>query len=280
MTSIVFQMPSKNPSAALRAPAAGRSASLRLPARDEPPPVDDHVVRPLTREEMVRGQRVYAAPALEPHGDAHGELGFAVRGLVRPSYIVSTDLLTRVSRGSDFATDTSVRKAGIDPASGHRHLEELSFEIVSTQTEKDITTRAEDLSARGVRRVFAVFVKRGAVAEWSPAQGKWQDLPQDTAIEDPCFVQPLPVRALLSAAENEEAVARALLAKKAPALEQAQQAARQEGVLEGLRRAIEGLCSVLGVELTGGQQADLAQRDAPGLEALLAALARDRRWPA
>ena len=72
----------------------------------------------------------------------------------------STDLLTRLSEGSHFATDTCVRRAGIDPRTGVRHLEELAFEVVHEQSTKDITERAEELSARGVRRVVAIFVKK------------------------------------------------------------------------------------------------------------------------
>src|SRR5690348_16136302 len=45
----------------LMAPSASYgSAALKLPGPASYPPVDEHVVRPETREEMVRGERVFA----------------------------------------------------------------------------------------------------------------------------------------------------------------------------------------------------------------------------
>jgi hypothetical protein len=38
---------------------------------------------------------------------------------------------------------------------GRRYLEEVTFEIINEQSMKDIRDKAEDLTARGVRRVFA-----------------------------------------------------------------------------------------------------------------------------
>jgi hypothetical protein len=272
-------MPPKNPPIPTHAPPAIAPANLRVPAAGRPPDVDVHVVRPGTRDEMIRGRLVYALPALEPHGDAHGELGFAVRGFVRPGYIVSTDLLTRLSRGSDFATDTCIRKAGIDPTTNHRYLEELAFEIVFTQKPREIAERAEDLSARGVRRVFAIFVKKRKIAEWSPAHNGWRPLPPDGSIEDTCLVAPLPVRALLEAAENENAVARALLVKKNPTLERARQDAWRGGQREGRIEGIVMLCQALGIALTAEGRAMLDRMDGAELKELMEAMARRRSWP-
>jgi hypothetical protein len=36
-----------------------------------------------------------------------------------------------------------------------------------------VTAKARRLIHRGVRRVFAVFLKRGRVAEWSPVRNDW-----------------------------------------------------------------------------------------------------------
>jgi hypothetical protein len=36
--------------------------------------MDDHLVEPVTREEMLRGQRIYAAPARPPHAERHCDL--------------------------------------------------------------------------------------------------------------------------------------------------------------------------------------------------------------
>ena len=56
------------------------------------------------------------------------------------------------------------------------HLEEVSFEVVHEQSTKDVTERAEDLTARGVRRIFAIFVKKREVREWSRSEGAWKTL--------------------------------------------------------------------------------------------------------
>jgi len=263
-----LQMPSKNPPIIADAPA--RRGALRMPGAGDPLPVDEHVVKPETREELVRGRRVVAAPALEPHGDAHCGLDYAIRGHARRGYIASSDLLTRVAVGSDFATDTSVRKEGIDPATGVRYLEELAFEVVNEQSERDMIERAEDLSARGVRRVFAIFVKRDEVAEWSALEAAFRPLGRDDSLEDPCLVRPLPVRALLDATASDDAVARALLAKANPILEKARQEVRREGV--------ERLCRALDIELTEARAAALARMDAAGLDALADDIAARRRW--
>ena len=44
---------------------------------------------------------------------------------------------------------------------------------------RDITDKAEDLAHRGVRRVFAIFVKTGHVSEWSKDDGKFVSLDHD-----------------------------------------------------------------------------------------------------
>jgi hypothetical protein len=203
----------------LLAPSAAGGAALKLPGRSSFPRVDDHLVQPeTTREEIVRGERMIAQPALEPHGDAHCGLDYVLRGHVSKGFIASTDLITRVSHESDFATDTCIRKAGEDPETGSRHLEQLAFEVVNEQPLKKITARAEDLSRRGVRRIFAIFVKTGAVKEWAREQGTWRALDPAGTIIDPCLNRPLVVKALLDGAAADDEVARALEAKGNPAI--------------------------------------------------------------
>lgn len=213
-------MDPKPRSGLLLAPAASSGAvAFRMPSSRSYPPLDEHLVTPeTTRDEIVRGRRVIAQPALPPHGDRHCELDYVVRAHVRPGYISSSDLLTRTSAESDFATDTCVRRDGTDRETGQRWLEELAFEVVYTQSLRDITERAEDLSERGVRRLFAIFVKGGVVKEWLPGARIFQALAPGSTIEDPCLSRPIPVEALLSAAEADNAVARALLDKKNPVL--------------------------------------------------------------
>jgi len=201
--------------------------------RSEPPSLDERLVRPETREEQVRGRAVIAMPALAPHGDRHFKLDYVVGAYVKPGYVGSTDLLTRSAEASDFATDTCIRKEGTDPRTGTRYLEELAFEVVHEQSLKDITARAEDLTQRGVRRLFAIFVKKGEVHEW--AGKEWRPLPPDGAITDPTLSLPIGVAALLDAAEADDAVARALVEKNNPVIAEVRAGGQREGLREGLR---------------------------------------------
>src|SRR5689334_17918445 len=113
----------------LCAPAAGGAAALRFPSREAAPRVDEHLVQPETREEMVRGRRLVAMPAKPPHADRHFGLDYVLGGHVKPGWVGSTDLLTRTAKASDFASDTCIRKAGQDEVTGARHLEEVAFEV-------------------------------------------------------------------------------------------------------------------------------------------------------
>jgi hypothetical protein len=129
------------------------------------------------------------------------------------------DLLTRQGEDWDFATDACVRKEGTDPKTGERHLEEVAFEVVSEQNERDVTDKAFQMHRRGVRRIFALFVKGPRrVCEWIPGSRSWHQLEPASQIEDPCLVKPLEVVALLDAAAADKAVIEALAAKGNPEL--------------------------------------------------------------
>jgi hypothetical protein len=235
------------------------------------PPVDEHIVTPeTTRMEIVRGRRVIALPAHEPHGDRHCELDFVVRAHVRPGYVSSTDLLTRFSAESNFATDTCVRRAGINVETGHRWLEEIAFEIAHTQSKADLIERAEDVTRRGVRRLFAIFVKENAVKEWSADARAFRTLDPDGVIEDPSLARPIPVRALLSAAEADDAVARAILAKGTPAVQEAAAAWKAKGEAAGKADAVLTVLAARGVRVSDDIRGRiLACSDAAELDALL-----------
>src|ERR1043165_1213996 len=78
------------------APAgSGGPSSVRLPDAPAFPRVDDHLVRPETREELVRGRAVLAMPAKAPHADRHHAIDFLTGGCIAPGYVGSSDLLTR-----------------------------------------------------------------------------------------------------------------------------------------------------------------------------------------
>jgi hypothetical protein len=234
--------PKRDGAPALLALAARGGAAMRCPPADPPgpafPPIDEHIVKPeVTRDEVLRGRKLIAQPALHPHADRHADLDFVIRSHVRTDYVTAIDLLTRVASGSDFATDLSIRRAGIDRATDQRYLEEISFEIVNEQSVRDARDKAEDLCARGVRRVIVIFVKKGEVAEWSRERGDFEAFDSNGALEDPCLVKPIPVRALLDAIEAENEAARGLRAKGNPVLRAIEDESRREGRDEG-RRAI------------------------------------------
>jgi hypothetical protein len=205
-----------------------------LPGRDSFPPVDEHLVEAeVTRDEIIGGRRIVAMPAKEPHADQHGELHYLLRAHVAPGYLASIDLLTRFDVKSDFASDVCVRKAGTDPQTGTRYLEELVFEVISEQNEQVVKEKAPRMRRRGVRRVFAIFVKTRQVSEWSPEHRIWQPLDPASRIEDSCLAKPLVVATLLDAAMADDAVVEALAAKGNPAIRKREAAARSEGEAEG-----------------------------------------------
>jgi hypothetical protein len=74
-------------------------------------------------------------------------------------------MLTRTSRIVDIAPDASVFTR--DPVTGRRRLEEIAFEVLSTQSIEDAGRKAAKLSRRGVRRVFGIDLARERLLEWS-----------------------------------------------------------------------------------------------------------------
>ena len=219
----------------LKAPGhAGAVPSLRLPGRGPFPRVDEHLVEAeVTRDEIIGGRRVVAMPALPPHADRQSIIDRVVGSCVASGYTTAAELLTRVDEESDFGIDVCVRKDGDDPATGARYLEELAFEVVSEQDLGDVTEKAERMHRRGVRRIFAIFLKRPRVCEWSAESGGWRTLDRDSQLEDPCLVTSLPVAALLDAAAAAVAVVKGLAAQGNPEIQRREDAARAEGEFRG-----------------------------------------------
>src|SRR5947199_1710267 len=214
---------------------SGASPALRLPGRAPFPPLDEHLVEPeVTRDEIIGGRRVVAMPALEPHAGQQTDLDYVLRAHVAPGYKTASDLLTRHAVDADFASDACIYGQGVDPETGGRCLEEVAFEIVSEQRERNATEKAVYMHRRGVRRIFTILVKgERRVCEWSPEGQSWRPLAADAQIEDPCLVKPLAVAALLDAAVADNAVIEALAAKGNPALRRREDRARYEGEVRG-----------------------------------------------
>jgi hypothetical protein len=238
-------------------------AASTIPAH---PRVDDHLVRPETREELVRGRLMHQPFATEPHATRHSMINAVTRSAISPEHRGAAGLLTRFGPDSDFGTDVCIRREGIDPATGTRYLEELVLEIVHEEPLEELTERAEVLTARGVRRVLAIFVGPGEVREWK--DGQWVLLD--------------PVRALLDRTAANRAVVQGLKAKRDPAILEIEDEGRKEGHQEGraqmARTAIEGLCEILEIPFGPERQALLQTLDAATLEALYAQIRTQRRW--
>jgi Putative restriction endonuclease len=226
-------MDERRPPYSLKAPGAP-GGSLRLPGRGPFPRLDDHLVEPeVTRNEIIGGVRTVAMPAEPPHATQQSELDYLLRAHAAPGYRVAVELLTRHDQDSDFATDVCVFKDGLDPATGHRYLEEIAFEVVSEQSERLVKEKAVRMHRRGVRRIFTILVKGHRVCEWSPESQTWQPLEPAGHIADPCLVAPLAVRALLDAAAGDNAVVEALAAKGNPALRRREAEAEAKGEARG-----------------------------------------------
>ena len=206
---------------------------------EELPPIDERLALPGAGYEIIDGVVTFVAPADPPHGERHHVVSMLIGAHVRTSFKVAIDMLTRTSKVDDIAPDVSVFPREPDPATGRRQLEQLAFEIVSTESMSRATRKAAKLTARGVRRVFAIDIVRSRVVEWSRELASWNVLDVRGQIEDLALAVPLPVRALLEAADGEDDVARALIAKHNPVIEKGRAQARAEMILEQL--AVRGI---------------------------------------
>ena len=226
---------------------ARRSGAPRLlPSRPSAglPAVDERRVVPETRWEMIEGKMYYCSPSSEPHGSQTLDLGGILRYSVTTAYRVAVDMLTRTGHDSDFAPDVSVFPAAPDPVTGGRQLEELAFEVVDRQAMTIPSRKAHLLCERGVRRVFCVKIRKlgRQLLEWDVAAGDWRPLPEDGMLEDRCLALPVRVRALISAAEGDDAVAQALLSRDNPVIQAALASRQEQGLEQG---ALQGQRDVL-----------------------------------
>ncbi len=258
---------------------------------------------PETRFEVMDGKVQRVSPSDEPHGSRHSKVSALLEAFVKKGWDVASDMLTRADEKEDFAPDASVFPTERDKNTGGRRLEELAFEVVSTERINAAGDKAAKLVARGVRRVFAIDVKRRRALEWSVATRAWTILGRGDKITDRVFVLPLPVSALVEAAKSDDAVAAALLAKKNPVLTRALAEGRAEGLREGkalglregeakglregeakgktqgLRELIADLCEAHGIELTRTRRTKLQALGLEGLSLVRLHLKRHKAWP-
>ncbi len=238
------------------------------------PAVDERLVAPESGYEIDDGKLVRVSPSDPPHGSRHSKVAALLEAHVAEDFDVAVDLLTRTSKTDDCAPDASVYPQAPDPETGGRQIEQLAFEVVSTETLAHAGRRAAKLTGRGVRRVFAIDVARARGFEWSAQLGTWSMLDPTTSIEDSALSVALPVAAVVSAMKADDAVAHALLAKQNPvlvaALAESRAEGRMEGRMEGLAEAVLRLLVQRGLAPRPEQRARmLAERNLATLESWL-----------
>jgi Uma2 family endonuclease len=230
------------------------------------PELDDHLVEPGMRYEMLDGELIYVPPSDRPHGTREAHVCVLVHAHVAPGFEVAVDLLTRTSRVDDIAPDINVFPPN-DPVTGRRQLQQMVFEIVSTQSMGNAKRKAAKLAARGVRRVFAIDVERSRALEWSAELGAWSVLDPAGHITDPVLAVPLPIGPLIRSVMSDDLIVQALRAKGNAAIE----AIWEEGLAEGKE---EGLAEGKEEGLAEGKEQGLAEGKARGLaEAIVGLLA-------
>lgn len=203
------------------------SGSSALPAVDERLVVED------CGYEIVEGTVVAVSPAYEPHARRHAKLTALLEAHVVDGFTVAVDMLTRTGEKEDLAPDVAIFATERDPETGGRRLEELAFEVVSSETLAHAGAKAVSLQRGGVRRVFAIDVERMRALEWSARTASWEILGSDARVDDPLLVTPLVVREVVDVARADDGMARALLAKRNPVLEEALTSARARALDEG-----------------------------------------------
>ena len=194
--------------------------------------VDDRLAVPGTRYEVHGGELIAVSPADESHATRHSKIQAIIEAHVGLEFDVACDMLTRLTQVDDKAPDVSVFPLARGP-NGQRQIEQLAFEVVSTQDLGRAGTKAAQLVARGVRRVFAIDIERSRALEWSAAPGTWSVLDLAGHIEDPVLDVPVSIDDLVHAAKADDAMARALIVKHNPVIEAVRKQDRAEGRAEG-----------------------------------------------
>lgn len=186
------------------------------------PAIDERLVMPGTRYEIDDGKLVYVPPARETHGELHAKLATLLSLHAAPDFRVLIDVLMRTSHDTDIAPDASVLPRAPDPITGGRQIDQLTFEIATSQSLGFVARRARKFRARGVRRVFAIHIAknplRNRVYEWSVARDAWEPMGSDAVIDDPALAIPLPVRPLLDAAALDDSMSSVFAARRRAAM--------------------------------------------------------------
>jgi hypothetical protein len=79
------------------------------------PTIDERLVAPGSRHEIIDGRVVYLPPCDPPQGESHAMLAALLHAHKHPAYRVALDMLTRTSRIDDIAPDASIFARAPDP---------------------------------------------------------------------------------------------------------------------------------------------------------------------
>lgn len=229
------------------------------------PAVDERLVVSECGYEIVDGTVVAVTPAFEPHARRHAKIAALLEAHVAEGFTVAVDLLTRTGPREDFAPDLSLFASARNPLTGGRQLEEIAFEVVSSETLAHAGAKAAKLRRRGVRRVFAIDVERERTLEWSTDTDAWEILATNATLDDPLFVTPLPVRDLVDVARADDALARALIAKHNPVIEDALVRSFEDGELAATAAAIVAVLAARGFTPTAIEHARIVGLRDPDL---------------
>lgn len=254
------------------------TTSRKPPSFDPRPAVDERLVVPGQGCEVLDGEVVEVSPSDEPHGRRQSKLSALLEVHVGPNWLVAADMLTRTSKLGDIAPDASVYPLERDANTGGRQLEALAFEVCSSQTRSDSAKKAARLVERGVRRVFAIDVRREQVLEWSAASESWRELDADGTIDDPVFAVPLPIRSLVTAAAAGDVIAEALLATGNPVLEAALAIRFEDGESAGLAEALRQVMAGRGLHPTPAEAGELERASRGQVERWLQASVGVASW--
>lgn len=238
--------------------------------RTELPAVDERLVAPESGYEIVDGEVVEVPPADEDHAVNHCALGALLLAHRHVDRGVAVDMLTRTSQRDDMAPDASVYPVARDPRTGGRQLEELAFEVLSTERSSHAEGKAAKLVARGVRRVFGVDIVRRRVLEWSRELEGWSVLPLDVPIEDEALAIPLPLEPLVDATLAVDAMVRAFRAQRHPEFIAEREEGREEGRREERRTTLRRLLALRFGPLDAEVEARIAAASYDALERYLA----------
>ena len=111
-------------------------------------------------------------------------------------------------------------------------------------------------------RIFAIDVVRVRAFEWARELEAWTILDPNSSIEDPTLAVPLPIEPLVRAIKADDAVAKALRAKRHPEF----LAERAEGQLEGRVEMLRKLLLVRFLVLAPKDEARIAEATIDALD--------------